>query len=102
MSRAAGSPRVRDRLRDQYSLLGQIVTNELILAYPQLPAERAAEVSWLFVALVYGHWRLITTLGFSEAHRHVTRGAVDRLIASYLAEPGTRPPVKVWETGASA
>ncbi len=102
MSRAAGSAKVRDRLRDQYSLLGQIVTNELVLAHPSLEAERASEISWLFVALVYGHWRLVSTLGFSPSHRKVTREAVDRLIASYLSDPGTPRGVKVWETESTA
>jgi hypothetical protein len=33
---------------------------------------------------MYGHWKMVATLGFSEDYNRVTREAVDRLIASYV------------------
>ena len=33
---------------------------------------------------MYGHWKMVATLGFSPSHNSVTRAAVDRLIESYV------------------
>jgi AcrR family transcriptional regulator len=98
MSRAAGSPEVRGRLRDQYALLGQILTHEIVLSHPSLDSARAAEISWLFVTLMYGHWKMVASLGFSESHRTITRRAIDRLIASYLEDGDPDAAIQVWST----
>lgn len=43
------------------------------------------EILYLFVELMYGHWKTAATLGFSENHDRVLREAIDRLIDAYLA-----------------
>lgn len=84
LSRAAGSPPVRERLRSQYSLLGQVVGHELQLAFPELERRAADELSFIFVSLMYGHWKMVASLGVSRAHNQVTRAAMRRLIQSYV------------------
>lgn len=32
---------------------------------------------------MYGHWKMVASLGVSEAHNRVSRAAMDRLIRSY-------------------
>gem|GEM_PF-6584667 len=90
MAYAARAPRVRAALLEQYSLLGQVLALEIKMAHPQLTLEHCAEISFLFTCLMYGHWKMVASLGLSEAHKHITRRAVDRIIMLY-AEEGSRP-----------
>lgn len=85
MSMAAGSSRVRNNLRDQYTLLGHVLSHEFQLAYPDLGKQASNELSYLFVSLMYGHWKMVASLGVSSAHNHLTRGAMERLIRSYVS-----------------
>jgi AcrR family transcriptional regulator len=78
-----GSQPVRTALQAQYTLLGQVLTHEFMLQYPHLPATAAEELSFLFISIMEGHWKMVATLGFSEDHKHVTRQAMERLIESY-------------------
>ncbi len=86
MSIAAGSVRVRDNLRGQYTLLGQVLGHEFQLAHPELGKRSSEELSYLFVSLMYGHWKMVASLGVSPKHNDLTRRAMDRLIRSYLKE----------------
>lgn len=82
-----GSEPVRAALRSQYTLLGHVLTHEFMLQYPHLPNRAAEELSFLFISLMEGHWKMVATLGFSEDHKHFTRQAMDRLIESYTNNP---------------
>ncbi|WP_299733069.1 TetR/AcrR family transcriptional regulator [uncultured Tateyamaria sp.] len=84
MSIAAGSLRVRENLRGQYVLLGQVLSHEFQLAHPELGKQSSEELSYLFVALMYGHWKMVASLGVSSGHNQLTRNAMDRLIQSYV------------------
>ncbi|MFN3644202.1 MAG: TetR/AcrR family transcriptional regulator [Gemmobacter sp.] len=90
MAYAAGAPRVRDALRDQYTLLGQVLALEIKIVHPHLTLDHCAEVSYLFTCLMYGHWKMVASLGLAEDHKHITRRAVDRIITLY-AQEGARP-----------
>ncbi len=97
MSLAAGSEPVRASLRSQYTLLGQIIGHEFRLAHPALSLKAAEELSFLFVSLMYGHWKMVASLGVSSEHNRLTRNAVDRLIRSYC-ETGEEsgPLTRIW------
>jgi AcrR family transcriptional regulator len=84
MSLGASSSAVRENLRGQYTLLGQVISHEIHTAHPTMPARAADEVAYIFVCLMYGHWKMVASLGVSEAHNRVSRGAMDRLIRSYV------------------
>lgn len=81
---AAGSPAIRNNLRTQYELIGQVISNEIQVQFPTLNEEDAKELSFLFVVLMYGHWKMVASLGYSDEHQHITRSAIDRLVASYV------------------
>lgn len=99
MSLAAGSPAVRANLQNQYGLIGQVVAHEIQLRHPTIGAEGADELSYLFVCLMYGHWKMVASLGLAEDHKHVTRRAIDRLIDSYAGEPAvSRGNMKIWNS----
>jgi hypothetical protein len=36
------------------------------------------------VSLMYGHWKMLATLGFSENWNRVSRETMDRLVGFYL------------------
>lgn len=83
-SLAAASPAVRANLREQYHILQFTIAHEVQISNPSLSQPACKEIGFLFVSLMYGHWKMVATLGFSEEYNAVTRAAVDRLIASYL------------------
>lgn len=85
MSIATGNAAVRANLHGQYSLLQMTMAHEIQISNPTLSQRACREIGFLFVALMYGHWKMVATLGFSEEHNAITRAAVDRIIASYVA-----------------
>jgi hypothetical protein len=73
--------------------------HEFRVSHPGLDLRSAEELSWLFVCLMYGHWKMVATLGVSAAHNRVTRGAMDRLIRSYCDNAAPRGQIgQIWET----
>ncbi len=84
LSLSARSKAVQENLRSQYLVVQQVEGHELQIIYPQLHSEECEQLGYLFVCLMYGHWKMVASLGFSEDCKHVTRAAIDRLIQSYL------------------
>ncbi len=94
-SLAAGSEKVRRNLAEQYRLLQYTIAHEVQISHPQLPQSACSEIGFLFVSIMYGHWKMVATLGFDEGYNRVTRQALDRLIESYLLryeDPEDPPP----------
>lgn len=85
MSLATSSELVRKCLAEQQSLLQFTIAHEVQISHPELSQAACKEIGFLFIALLYGHWRMVASLGFSERYNAISRAAVDRLIASYLA-----------------
>lgn len=95
---AAGSDRIRTNLRGQYTLLGQVLQLEVKMQFPDLSLADCAEISYLFVCIMYGHWKLVASLGLVEDHKLISRRAIDRIIDSYASENMARlGPVRVWD-----
>ena len=86
MAYAGNSPQVRHALRDQYALLGNVLALEIKMVHPHLSLDACGEISYLFVCLMYGHWKMVASLGLSEEHRHITRRAIDRIIETHALE----------------
>lgn len=84
MALASTHPSIRKNLHDQYNLLQYTIAHEVQVSHPQLNQKACLEIGYLFVSLMYGHWKMVATLGFSPSHNAVTRAAVDRLIESYV------------------
>lgn len=95
-SLATGSEKLRAALGGQYRLIGQVLSHEFAVQYPELDQQAADELSYLFVCLMYGHWKMVASLGHDEAHKHVSRQAMERLIRSYVETGSRNPDVKVW------
>ncbi len=83
MALAAGSDRIRRTLHDQYSLLRHTIAHEVQISHPSLPQSACREIAYLFVTLMYGHWKMVASLGFSPDHNRIARQAIDRIIVSY-------------------
>lgn len=89
---ASCSPRVRDALSVQYRQLQFAVAHETRLSHPNLPQRACDEIGFIFVSLMYGHWKMVASLGFDRANSRLAREAMDRVIESYLARhPETAP-----------
>ncbi|MFV0244322.1 MAG: TetR/AcrR family transcriptional regulator [Qingshengfaniella sp.] len=95
---AARSEKVRAELKGQYSLLRMILAHEIQIS-TRLPQRACEDLAFLVVSLMYGHWKMVATLGFDRGLNRVSRDAVDRLIASYRdryedpdEEPDGLPP----------
>ena len=99
MAYAAGSEPIRTNLRGQYTLLGQVLQLEVKMQYPELDLHACAEIAYVFVCLMYGHWKMVASLGLSEDHKLISRRAIDRIIQSYLAQDvAPLGAVRLWET----
>ncbi|MEO0379254.1 MAG: TetR/AcrR family transcriptional regulator [Pseudomonadota bacterium] len=97
---AVGSDRLKERMCNQYNVLGQVMVHELAIAHPDMEKAACEELSFLFVSMMHSHWSFVASLGYSRAHSRLTRKAVDRLIKSYLAEPEFVPAMKKpWSRG---
>ncbi|WP_368184676.1 hypothetical protein [Aestuariibius sp. HNIBRBA575] len=69
------------------------------MQYPDLSLEDCAEISYLFVCVMYGHWKLVGSLGVAEDHKLIARRSIDRIIASYVHQDLEKlGHVRVWET----
>ncbi len=82
---AGTNARVRENLNGQYSLLQMTLAHEIQISYPDLDQNGCRELGYLIVIIMYGHWKMVATLGFSDEYNRVSRQALDRLIASYVA-----------------
>ncbi|WP_299727087.1 TetR/AcrR family transcriptional regulator [uncultured Tateyamaria sp.] len=91
MAYAGGSEQVKGRMRGQYQTLGQVMVHELAIAHPALTGEACEELSFLFVSMMHAHWSFVASLGYSRDHGRLARKAMDRLIASYVAETQFTP-----------
>lgn len=85
MSLARGSSAVRRNLATQYRTVGDVMCHEFRVSHPELGHRSAEELSYLFVCLMYGHWKMVASLGISASHNRIARAAIDRLIRSYCS-----------------
>lgn len=83
-SLATGSEAIRANLHEQYTVLQYTIAHEVQVSNPQMSQKACKEIGFLFVSLMYGHWKMVATLGFSVDYNRVTRTALDRIIASYI------------------
>lgn len=83
---ASTSDKVQKNLRDQYTLLQMTLSHEIQISYPDLAQHHCRELGYLIVITMYGHWKMVATLGFDESYNAVSRAAIDRLIASYVTK----------------
>jgi len=88
---AVGSASVKERLCVKYQTLGHVILHELAITHPELDDAACKELSFLVVSMMHAHWSYVATLGFSPHHNRIARGAIDRLIASYVNDPPTAP-----------
>jgi len=80
---ACRSDKLKQGLRDHYASLRNAFANEVKISHPELQIEACDEVAHLFVSIMYGHWKMVANLGFSESLNQSARDAVQRLIQSY-------------------
>lgn len=97
---SVGSPRLRDRMCEQYKTLGQVIIHELAIAHPQLNKAACEELSFMFVSMMHAHWSFVASLGHSREHSRLARKSIDRLIESYLNDPSDVPVIeRPWSRG---
>ncbi|MCI5074107.1 TetR/AcrR family transcriptional regulator [Oricola sp.] len=97
---AVGSSALRDRLCDNYKVLGQVIGQELAISHPELDPAACSELSFIFVSMMHAHWGMVASLGFSSQHNRMVRNAFDRLIASYVKDgPTDGVTIKPWARG---
>lgn len=91
---SVGSKALRDRMCDQYKTLGQVMTHELAIAYPELNDAACEELSFMFVSMMHAHWSFVASLGHSRQHSVLARAAFGRLIDSYVRDAPTAPVIE--------
>jgi AcrR family transcriptional regulator len=87
---AVSSQRVRDAMHTTHQVLADTFATELLFSYPLLDLKTRTDIGFLFVALQTGHWRLLSSLGFSQHYASTARLAMEEIIASYAKEAQAR------------
>lgn len=83
---SVGSEKLRERMRRQYEILGQVMVHELAVAHPTLDVSACKELSFLFVSAMHAHWSFVASLGYSTTHNRLARNAFQRQIDSYISK----------------
>lgn len=81
---AAQHEPLRQKLHDGYELVLTTFAHEIQVSYPELPQRACRELGYMIVATMYGHWKMVATVGFSDEFTLVARQSMDRLIESYV------------------
>lgn len=77
-------PAVKTKLHSGYELVQMTLAHEIQVSFPDLPQTACRELGYLIVATMYGHWKMVTTVGFSSDYSVTARDSVNRLIESYV------------------
>lgn len=91
---SVAAPALKQRMCDQYKILGQVIAHELAIMHPQLKGSACDELSFLFVSAMHAHWSFVASLGHSRDHGHLARHAFSAVIASYLARAPSPPVIE--------
>ena len=75
---------LREKLHAGYDLVQMTFAHEIQITYPDLPQSGCKELGYLIVATMYGHWKMVKTIGFSDSYTRVARDSMDRIIESYV------------------
>lgn len=86
-SLATDDAELRQLLSSHNSLLASVFAQEIQMTYPDLPEAAGQDLAFSIVSMMYGHWRMVSSLGFDEKQNVIMRDCVDRLIKSYVASP---------------
>lgn len=94
---AVGSSAFSETLCNQYKTLGQVMSHEMAIAYPDLSVIACEELSYLFLFMMHAHWSFVAGLGHSGEDGRLARRAMDRLIASDVNDSPSVPTIaKPW------
>jgi len=75
---------LREKLHNGYQLVQMTFAHEIQVSYPELPQSGCKELGYIITATMYGHWKMVKTIGFSESYSIVARDSVMRVIESYV------------------
>lgn len=76
-----------------------MIVHELAIAHPELSGHACEELSFMFVSMMHAHWSFVASLGYSRDHSRLARKSFDRLIRSYLDDPGGPVLDRPWARG---
>ena len=91
---SVGCPQLKERMCDQYKILGQVIVHELKIAYPDLGSAACEELSFMFVSMMHAHWSFVASLSHTRDHSRLARRAFDRLIQSYVEDSSDVPVIE--------
>lgn len=77
---------VRKNLKGQYSLFQATLVQEISTSHPGLPETETRELAFAVMSLIYGHWKMVASLGFPTSYHKSSRRLVDRLIRSTVSD----------------
>ena len=81
---ANGSEPLRKKLQAGYELVQMTIAHEIQVTYPELPQSACKELGYLTVTTMYGHWKMVRTIGFPNDYTSIARDSLLRLIESYV------------------
>lgn len=83
MALASKSEDIQTELRDYYTTMQNRIAYSIKRSFSDLKPKQRDELAFQIVCLIYGHWRMVASLNFSEQYNQVARACVDRLISTH-------------------
>lgn len=77
---SAKSEDIQEELRDHYLAMQERIAKAIRAAHPQLKPKQCKTLGFQIVCLIYGHWKMVASLGFAENNNVLVRAAIDHLL----------------------
>lgn len=82
---SAKSEDIQEELRMHYLSMQERIAKAIKGAHADIKPKQCSVLGFQIVCLIYGHWKMVSSLGFPADRNRVTRAAIDRLIAAQAA-----------------
>lgn len=83
---ATASIPIRKSLKSQYSTFQTTLAQEIRATYPDISEDKNRDLAFAIMSYIYGHWKMIASLGFSTSYHQSSRELLDTFISSAVNE----------------
>lgn len=82
---SAKSEDIQEELREHYLTMQERIAKAIRASHTQLKPKQCKTLGFQIVCLIYGHWKMVASLGFPERNNLSVRRAIDCLISKIEA-----------------
>lgn len=83
MALSAKSEDIQQELRNYYQSMQERIAKTIKASFANIKPRHCSDLSFQIVCLIYGHWKMVASLKFSQQQNLIARAAIDRLIVGF-------------------